>query len=391
MKIKMGQLMDARKRANEAAPVWNDKALGDDETAKQMKQMLEVLSKEAEERERKEKEARENEERDRLECEKMEKELEQKMKEEEQRRKEEEECKRKQLEEDPTLGDKPTGEAIQKVLNWIAKQEMEKKQEDSEREKLRALQEQVEKMAKGENRRSCITTGVNMFANLDALQGDGATGIDPATKAHNAMIASTAEKCRVEGDLESEGESLHSNPLKKHKLTSGLGRQNVQKIKFEVEWAHHWLGKEFEANPIPFNQIKLGHFVMGEAEILAKCTKPEEFCARLKLMQKLGYWQIKYDWPSARNVYAAILKGIEMGREGWDFDLCDYEDMLNPGVVINLVKMVQPKRPQDVFFCAEYQRGMCSLEGPHMAKVGNDGVDKLVHHVCSSCLLKDGK
>ena len=318
------------------------------------------------------------------------------MEEKEHERKEEEECKKKAEEEKSVnWGDKPMEEVMKKVMGWITRMEGEKKYEDEEREKLKALQLQIEKMAKGENRKTCVATGVNMFANLEALQGDGATGIDLAAKAHNAMLAATAEKRRVEGDAESEGESLHSNHSKKQKITSGLARHNTQRVRFEVEWAHHWLGKEFEANPIQFNQIKLGHYLMGEAEILLRCTKPEEFRARLKLMKKLGYWQVKFDWAAARNIYAAILRGIETGHENWDFDLREYEDMLNPGntanVNVNVTKSSQTRRPRDVFFCTEYQWGGCSLDGPHMATIGNDGMQKLLHHVCSSCLLKDGK
>ena len=78
-------------------------------------------------------------------------------------------------------------------------------------------------------------------------------------------------------------------------------------MKVEVEWAHHWLGKEFEANPVMFNQMKLGHYMSGEAAILLQCDHPLEFRARLGLMQKLGYWAAKHEWPTVRNIYAAIL------------------------------------------------------------------------------------
>ena len=218
-----------------------------------------------------------------------------------------------------------------------------------------------------------------------------------AAKAHTAMMAVTAEKRKQLEDDASEGESVNSNcsqisKHKKPKYKSGLATRSVHKIQFEVEWAHHWLGKEFEANPVPFNQLKLGHYIMGESNILLGCTKPEEFRGRLKLMKKLGYWQLKFDWQSARNVYAAILRGIETGRETWNFNLRDYEDMLILAAVNNMqVKGDQPKKLRDVYFCAAYQKGECALEAPHLAPIGNDGMEHRVLHVCSSCLLKDGK
>ena len=224
---------------------------------------------------------------------------------------------------------------MEKVLEWINRQEMEKKKEEDMKAKIGRLQSQVEEMAKDENRRVCQQTGVNMFAKLDALQGEGA-GVSLAAKAQTAMLAANTAKRKLDEDKVSEGESLnsttsHSSKNRKLKAKkSGLAVKSVHKILFEVEWAHHWLGKEFEANPVPFNQLKLSHYLMGEANILLVCTKPEEMRARLKLMTKMGYWQLKYDWPSARNVYAAILRGIETGRKCWEFDIREYEDMLVP-------------------------------------------------------------
>ena len=177
------------------------------------------------------------------------------------------------------------------------------------------------------------------------------------------------------------------------KMVSGLAQKLGQKVRYEVEWAHHWLGKEFDANPVAFNQLKIGQFMMGEADIILNCSKPEEIRARLRLMCRLGYWQTRYEWTSVRNVYAAIMHGIETGREDWQFDSWDYEDML----VLNTNRTAQssrddrPKRPWDFFYCGPFQCGKCQLDSPRMAKVGADGVEHFVYHVCSSCLVKEGK
>ena len=114
-------------------------------------------------------------------------------------------------------------------------------------------------------------------------------------------------------------------------------------------------------------------------------------------MSKIGYWSAKYDWQSARSIYATILRGIETGRETWSFDPRDYaEDMLNvPAHKVHAGKDRERdhevKRPHDVFFCAMFQKGECNLDAPHVANVGIDGIERMVHHVCSACLLKDGK
>ena len=127
-----------------------------------------------------------------------------------------------------------------------------------------------------------------------------------------------------------------------------------------MEWAHHWLGKEYDANPVAFNHIKLGHYMMGESDIILNCSKPEEIRARLCLMRKMGYWVTKYEWSSVRNVYAAILRAIETGRESWEIDFKEYEDILvtqprNTARVGHSTSGERGQCPRDVYFCGPYQ------------------------------------
>ena len=184
---------------------------------------------------------------------------------------------------------------MRKVREWIEKMEKQKEEEDKNKETIKKLQAQIEKMTREENRKQCPMTGVNIFSALDALQGEGATGVDLAAKAQAAMLST---KRKRDEDDDSEGESITSKVtqggLIKQNLKSGLTIKNSHKVKFEVDWAHHCLGKEFEANPVPFNQMKLSQYLMGESDILLHCDKPEELRARLKLMHRIGYWTTKY-------------------------------------------------------------------------------------------------
>lgn len=240
-------------------------------------------------------------------------------------------------------------------------------------------------------------TGVNVLANLELLQGEGSAGVDLAAKAQAAMVAANNAKRRHEEGAESDGESAHSNfshNNKNRKLTSGYGIRSGQKVRYEIEWAHHWLGKEFEANPVAFNQMKMGQYLMGESDIILNCAKPEEIRARLKLMCRMGYWQIKHNWVSARNIYAAIMRGLETGREDWNFDMPEYEDMLMTTSVKQQSSVKEEKtvrKGRDTYFCRPYQWRECDLDSLHMASLGPEGVERMVHHVCSSCLMKDGK
>ena len=210
------------------------------------------------------------------------------------RKEHEEEEKRKQEQTDMEKSKRELAESnpmMKKVLDWIDNQEKMKKEEEAQKDRIKGLQEQIAQMTKTDNQKLCPILGVNMFGGLEAIQGTG-NEVDLVAKAQNAMMAAaTAKRKREEGE-DSEGESVNSILSKKKNinLRSGLAPVAAHKVKMEVEWAHHWLGKEFEANPVSFNQIKLGHYMAGESEILLHCNRPEEFRARLKLMSKIGYW-----------------------------------------------------------------------------------------------------
>ena len=433
MKAQIDQLLKARDTAHSSTAVFNPLAIGDDETSQQLKKVLEMLQKEEEIRaqqkeeeirkkqeeeqrkkteeaekkkqERKRREEEKQKQKEKEEQERLEKEEREKQAQKEREEKEEQEClaqekekeekeRLEQEKEKQNMEGKTSDDKLDSVIEWIKKIEERQKQEEKEKEHIRKLQAQIEEMTKADNRRSCQATGVNMFAGLDVLQGEGTTSIDLAAKAQAAMLAATSKRKRDE-DEESDGESIHSkisaNIGAKPKLQSGILVKSSHKVKFEVDWAHHWLGKEYEVNPVPFNQLKLSNYITGESDILLHCDKPEELHARLKLMRRIGYWTSKYDWPSARNVYAAIMRGIETGRENWNFDLRDYEDMLMSSNRTVVSQSRDQRKSRETYFCGPYQKGECNLDSPHYARIGPESIEKLVHHVCSTCLIKDGK
>ena len=358
MKKKIDELLELRKKAKESDPVLNQEVQLDDPVSKDVKELLDMLKKDQEVKEKREQELKEENER------KEKEEEERKRLEDEEKRKQEEEKRKEEERQSESKGD-PN---MDKVLAWIHKQEEQAKKDEEMNTKLKNLQTQIENMTREGNRKQCHATGVNLFANLEAIQGEGAMGVNLAAKAQTAMLASSAAKRKLDEDsVESEGESAHSQVSQsgvKKKLKSGLTASSSQKVIFDIEWAHHWLGKEFDANPMDYKFISMGHYMMGEAEILLQCTKPEEFRARLKLMRKLAYWQLKYDWPVSRDIYAAIMRGLETGRETWGFNTRDYEDMLIAPSTSTMVNNPPrqpynkpPRRPRDVFFCAAFQRG----------------------------------
>ena len=205
-------------------PVLNWEAVGDDPTARNMAEMLKLLRKEEEERKKQEEIVKEKEKADKEEVERRDKEEEdRRLKDEEEKKLQEEEDKRKRE-------DAEKDGSLDKVLEWIAKQKASKEAEDAQAEKVKQLQRQIELMTKKDNRQQCHMTGVNLFANMETIQGEGAAGVDLAAKAQAAMVAANnAKRQREEGD--SDGESIHSHMShgRPPKKKSGIAIRSGQK------------------------------------------------------------------------------------------------------------------------------------------------------------------
>ena len=301
----------------------------------------------------------------------------------------------KKLDETRTGEGSKENEKVDCILEWVQQQQMQQKNEAQRRQELEQMKKQIAAMSEPENRRICQTTGANLFAGLEVIQEEG--GPNLVQKAQEAMMAANSAQSNMD-DNESEGESSvsHASSVrsKAKKLKSGLATRSAPKVKFSIEWAQHNMGEEYDANPLAFNQLKLHHFVMGEAQVLLNCENPDEYRARLKLIRRMAYWLNRYEWHSVRNIYSLIMRGLEVVIEGWEFMCvtmktcwCQYST-IGGGSRDEIVK---PKRPRDTYFCAGYQRNECNQESPHMARVGPEGTERQVVHVCSSCLLMDGK
>ena len=291
MRKQVEALLQAKKEASESPVALCPDIIEGDETATQLANMIELLKKEAIEREKikeiekkKQEEFELEQERQRILEEERRKEKERLEKEEEERRRKEDEEKKRQEEEIKTKTDEDDNQSqsnedkITEIMEWMRTQKEQQQQSEMEKQKIKELQAQIDAMTKSGNKVPCAVTGVNMFAGLENLQGQGesSTRIDLAAKAQAAMVAAHTEKKRKIGDEEgdTDGESdnsINSQTSGKHKhrkLKSGISVKSGQKVRFEIEWAHHWLGKEFDANPVAFNQMKIGHYLMGETDII---------------------------------------------------------------------------------------------------------------------------
>lgn len=267
-------------------------------------------------------------------------------------------------------------QVVEQVLQW---------QEASQQSKVDGRKETrhdtLAAMMDSTNTFVCPQSGVNKLKNLELI--DNPDTLDLTKKTQKA-IAAAMSNLREE---DTDGECF-----KKRKLQSGLELKSSHKVRTEVEWAQHNLGREFEANPISIGQMKFEHYVLGEINIIAECRNVVEVEKRVSMLAKITYWRLKYDWPLARNIYVAALRDVEVGRRSWeDFDVLSYKEMLEGNRISGggPREDQQKRRYRDTWFCAAYQKNECKQDPPHMARVGQE--DRLVQHICSSCWLKEGK
>ena len=109
-------------------------------------------------------------------------------------------------------------------------------------------------------------------------------------------------------------------------------------------------------------------------------------------MHKLACWRMKNDWSYCHNVYATHLRALKTGKPDWSSDLDIDRDMLPNRLPVprdELHPKTSGMKVCDTWFCAAFQKGECTSDSPHMARIGPEGIERQVLHICSLCLLKD--
>ncbi len=202
----------------------------------------------------------------------------------------------------------------------------------------------------------------------------------------------------------SSDSSTDSSPKKsKKKMKSGLTAKSSDRVKYPQIYPHTSLQYEFVSANVEFKHLDFRQFVAGELEIIQGNVKDitrKERAGRLALLTKITYYNTGQNFKVLLDWYAAWVRRIELGRNSWADD---------PSIIemafLNRVqaqpsqrgkKEVRPsgKKAKDgnrtlsgTLYCMKYNNGECSSRAPHMATVGN--TERLVSHVCASCLLDD--
>ena len=247
-----------------------------------------------------------------------------------------------------------------------------------------SLSHEMHRMAAGNGILASPTTGVSRMGPLTGL---ASLGFNPnnSTQQANRLTKDLASFQQQDNTPLGEFFNLLS---KSKKIESGLTQKAHSVLVKQVRFPHHFTETNFRVPPKTWGDCEFYHYVSGEAELIRLTLDPIEKEGRLRLMTIMGSWVNRSrDWKIVRGVYSSILRAIELGQFTWGEDFRRFEFLLLDTESEKPDKLGAKQRKADpVFYCYAYQKGDCRKTTPHMGRVR--GEEKLVHHVCASCLTK---
>ena len=223
----------------------------------------------------------------------------------------------------------------------------------------------------------------NSQPTLDVLRADHA-------------LQNAASSC-LDEVWEEQGRPSSSVPASSKGKVSGINKKALDVVENELLWPHSQLQYQYVNQNVSFQNLNFPLFVAGELEIITNDSlSVEERTARLEFLKVLSYEHNSYSFNAITDWYASYIRNIELGRNSWNFNFYksgqavlsryrpEHFDAGNSNV--STVVPRKPKSPK-VFFCAAFNKGVCSLASPHSATLKGKVVT--VSHVCATCLLKD--
>ena len=118
---------------------------------------------------------------------------------------------------------------------------------------------------------------------------------------------------------------------------------------------------------------------------------------RLTLLKDVTYIAGSHGWQTAKNVYSAVLRRIELGTLQWDSDFSAIKQvvLLKPTATNNVTKFGAKKPSRgtlspNAWYCHAFQSRSCTKKAPY-DDVLPSGMVVSVEHFCSVCYAKDKK
>ena len=180
---------------------------------------------------------------------------------------------------------------------------------------------------------------------------------------------------------------------KEKRVKSGILAKPSSKVKQELVYPHFSLcqGGSFVATEVTFNQLTYEQFLAGETHTILRCRNKKERAGRQRLLATITRWRLRTSvaWSQIRAAYAVILRDIENGIATWEENFYAYQHILyeRPQLPVKTTKTVNNKA-ENYWFCKAYQKvNGCSLDPPHVARIGNR--DRVVQHYCAKCYINN--
>lgn len=195
----------------------------------------------------------------------------------------------------------------------------------------------------------------------------------------------------------------------KVKVKSGKFAKSNQDLQREEKWPHLNVLRQYTKRTT-FDQMEFEMFVAGETRIILSMMNRDQQRAtgRLKVLCKVAHWFCRAkDWSSIRTIYEAIIESVEMGENDWTSPFESFEALVPPppSVLVNIKRLQEDQaqkekekenkkkdmegKKMELFWCKDYQKGVCMEPGPHMAQLKPDEKPVWVVHICATCWQKD--
>lgn len=236
---------------------------------------------------------------------------------------------------------------------------------------------------------------------------------DSSSDSSSSVSSSESES---DGSAKKKAKKTAKKKKKGKKIVSGrLEKVDETDIIKPVKYAHSRLDTDFVESR-EFDKLPFHHLVAGELELIQRRKASyKEKEARIGILKYLAYHYAFLDTEELRRQYDSLLKRVERGELEWDSglprklnksltfrrEMCNKERDLtalkNRSDRMEKSKALVDKKEKssastksadEVFYCADFNRGKCTFTTSHLGKFAGREVMKL--HICKKCLAEDG-
>ena len=209
------------------------------------------------------------------------------------------------------------------------------------------------------------------------------------------LVSDADSDFEADNDLSNHSHHCHKGNTKS-KLKSGMTAKATDVVLYPQFWAQVALPLEQVGRAYSFTELDFRLLVAGELEIItADTTSENERSGRLCLLKRVTYNMGVVGWAAAKNLYAAVLRKIELGLMDWASDFAALEHTVILKAQRNEGTSSGKKRSTGsaevtVWYCKNFQSNSCDQTEPHQDALPSGKVVR-VEHFCAECFAKDKK